>query len=123
MSMMWPPHSVKIASIPSFFSALATRWPPEMVSAGSSVGRSFFAASAMFILQSCGSAPGSIEIVDVPLDMRGEVERVLADQPLGQLGVARLQRLDDVHVVDDRAPRPVLFRDRAHAGGADVGEQ
>src|SRR5438270_3403644 len=30
MSMMCPPHSVKIVSTPSLFSALATRWPPEM---------------------------------------------------------------------------------------------
>src|ERR1700736_6879534 len=27
--MMCPPHSVKIVSTPSFFSAFATRWPPE----------------------------------------------------------------------------------------------
>src|SRR5271165_984730 len=30
MSMMWPPQSVKIVSTPSFLSALATRWPPEI---------------------------------------------------------------------------------------------
>src|SRR5438132_156493 len=30
MSMMWPPQSVKMVSTPSFFRALATRWPPEM---------------------------------------------------------------------------------------------
>src|SRR6267378_8175673 len=30
MSMMCPPQSVKIVSTPSFFSALATRCPPEM---------------------------------------------------------------------------------------------
>src|SRR2546429_8926552 len=30
MSMLGPPHSVKIVSTPSLFSALATRWPPEM---------------------------------------------------------------------------------------------
>src|SRR3569623_1885461 len=29
MSMMWPPHSEKIVSTPSFLSAFATRWPPE----------------------------------------------------------------------------------------------
>src|SRR5882757_7477638 len=33
MSMMWPPHSVKIVSTPSFFSARATRCPPEITSA------------------------------------------------------------------------------------------
>src|SRR5437016_9723851 len=30
MSMMCPPHRVKIVSTPSFLSALATRCPPEM---------------------------------------------------------------------------------------------
>src|SRR6266513_1905258 len=33
MSMMCPPHRVKMVSTPSFFSALATRCPPEMTSA------------------------------------------------------------------------------------------
>src|SRR5258706_16383942 len=33
MSMIWPPHSVKIVSTPSFFSARATRCPPEITSA------------------------------------------------------------------------------------------
>src|SRR5271170_2740075 len=28
--MMWPPQSVKMVSTPSFLSALATRWPPEI---------------------------------------------------------------------------------------------
>ena len=31
MSMMWPPHRVKIVSTPSAFSAFATRCPPEIV--------------------------------------------------------------------------------------------
>src|SRR5579859_709296 len=30
MSMMWPPQSVKMVSTPSFFRALATKWPPEI---------------------------------------------------------------------------------------------
>src|SRR5580700_1568290 len=33
MSMMCPPHRVKMVSTPSFFRALATRCPPEMTSA------------------------------------------------------------------------------------------
>jgi len=41
----------------------------------------------------------------VLLDVRGEVERVLADEPLGQFGVATLERFDDLHVVDDRSRR------------------
>src|SRR3954469_25053532 len=31
MSMMCPPHRVKIVWTPSAFRAFATRWPPEMV--------------------------------------------------------------------------------------------
>src|SRR5713101_2583470 len=43
MSMMWPPHSVKMTSTPSFLSALATRLPPEILALsvtvfGASVG-------------------------------------------------------------------------------------
>src|SRR5579863_5964568 len=30
MSMIWPPQRVKMASTPSFLSALATRLPPEI---------------------------------------------------------------------------------------------
>ena len=33
---------------------------------------------------------------------------MLAHQPLGELGVPRLQRLDDVHVIDDGAVGAVL---------------
>src|SRR5690348_4263666 len=32
--MIWPPHRVKMASTPSFLSALATRLPPEIFSLG-----------------------------------------------------------------------------------------
>src|SRR5690349_11816744 len=45
----------------------------------------------------------SIEVVAVLVHVRGEVQRMLAHQPLGELGVATLQRLDDLHVIDDRS--------------------
>src|ERR1019366_10507768 len=44
MSMIWPPHSVKIVSTPSFLSALATRWPPETRAASLLFGRSVSSA-------------------------------------------------------------------------------
>src|SRR6266851_8048349 len=39
MSMMWPPHSVKMTSTPSFLSALATRLPPEILALSVTVFR------------------------------------------------------------------------------------
>src|ERR1700733_13408845 len=38
MSMMWPPHNVKMVSTPSFLSAFATRWPPETTAASRLLG-------------------------------------------------------------------------------------
>src|ERR1700689_2458389 len=38
MSMMWPPHNVKIVSTPSFLSAFATRCPPETTAASRLLG-------------------------------------------------------------------------------------
>ena len=40
-----------------------------------------------------------IEKIAVRFDMAGEPQRVLARQPLGELGVAPLQRLDQAHMV------------------------
>src|SRR6266446_6533550 len=56
MSMIWPPHSVKIASTPSFLSALATRLPPEIfwlasaATPGAALSDGLLTAPAMFIL-------------------------------------------------------------------------
>src|SRR5947207_15954712 len=43
------------------------------------------------------------EKVTMFFDVRGKVERVLAHQPLGEFRVATLERLDDPHVIDNRA--------------------
>src|SRR6185437_15648641 len=59
----------------------------------------------------------------MPLDMRGKIERVLAGEALGLLGVAPLQRLDDIHVVGNRAPGAILLTDRRLADGADMDEE
>src|SRR5208282_3264981 len=56
MSMIWPPQSVKMASTPSFLSALATRLPPEIfwlasaAALGAALSEDLLAAPAMFIL-------------------------------------------------------------------------
>ena len=65
----------------------------------------------------------SCEKVAILLDVRGKVERMLADQSLGELGVAALERLDDAHVIDDRARGAVGLRNRHPANRAHVDEQ
>ena len=57
------------------------------------------------------------------LDVCGEVERVLARQPLRKLRLASLERLDDLEVVDDRARGPVVLRDGRLADGTHVDEE
>ena len=64
-----------------------------------------------------------MEEVAVFFDMRGKVQRVLAYQALGKLGIALFECLDDVHMIDDRARGPVALRDGHPADCADVNEQ
>src|SRR5574341_2453650 len=45
--MMWPPQSVQITSTPSFLSALATKWPPEITGPVASVLVSLLVGVAM----------------------------------------------------------------------------
>src|SRR5713101_5913458 len=109
MSMMCPPHRVKITSTPSAFNALATRWPPEILSGfrrlGSGLPGSALVATAASDIEFPpsgmvpellrpqrrigGDGPQSrqvlIQIGAMTIDMGCEVERVLAGQPLGKL--------------------------------------
>src|SRR6516162_4054585 len=54
MSIIWPPQRVKMASTPSFLSALATRLPPEIFGLASAAGAAssfnFSTAPAMVTL-------------------------------------------------------------------------
>jgi len=52
------------------------------------------------------AASRSVEEIAVLFDMRREAQRMLAHEALGELCVAALERLDDVHVLDDRPRRP-----------------
>src|SRR5690348_13744194 len=58
-------------------------------------------SSALLILVS--SVAFRVEKIAVRFDMRGETQRVLARQALGEIRIAPLQRLDDAHVIGYRA--------------------
>ncbi len=55
--------------------------------------------------------------------MLGQAERMLAHQVLGAFGVARLEGLDDVHVIADRAFDAVVLADRLAADHTHMGEE
>src|SRR3954452_10686636 len=127
-----------MTSIPSAFRALATRWPPEIICCSVAVPSvAVCSASGVLVALTGGSpsrpcAPGcrragngllSIEVVDRVLDVVGQVQGVVTDQALGELAVAGLERLDDVHVVDDRALGPVVLADRPAPDRPHVDEQ
>src|SRR5262245_34047385 len=88
------------------------RWKPSVSSRSSSAaGFCLTAASAMGVLPGF-LALRSVQIISVTLDVLGKAERVRANELLGARGVARLESLDDVHVVADRAVGAVLLADR-----------
>src|SRR6476646_3504987 len=135
--MMWPPHRVKMVSTPSFLSALATSRPPE-----TTLASRLFLCSVSVAVDMIGAFPsssihsqgmsrawgvGRIAMLAVDIrpgapDVAVEPHRVLADLLLGALGIARLDRFDDVHVILDRAAHPVAFRHGALADGAHMEE-
>ncbi len=49
----------------------------------------------------------------VTLDVSGQVEGVIANEPFGEFRVPRLEGLDDLHVVDDRALEAMVLTDGA----------
>src|SRR3954471_12941220 len=115
-----------MTSIPSAFRALATRWPPEIIWVSAAPFPDPASAAGVVVALTWGSPsrpprPGSagrrgngllsIEVVDRVVHVVGQVQGVVSDQTLGELAVAGLERLDDVHVVDDRALGPVVLAD------------
>lgn len=60
--------------------------------------------------------------VDVLLDMGAQIQRMLAHQTFGEVGVALFEGFDDVHMVDDGAANPVLVIDRLGADRPDMHE-
>src|SRR5690348_15287324 len=81
------------------------------------------ARSGLLAAPKASQANGSVEKIAVAVDVRGQIERVLAGEPFGELGVAPLERLDDLQMVDDRARRPVVLRNRGATDRAHVQEQ
>src|SRR3954462_5556863 len=104
--------------MPFSFIASMTRLKPSVRSWVSSTV-SLNAASAM----SSSRIPLLVQIIGVLGDVLGEPERMLAHQVLGAFGVARLERLDDVHVIADRALDAVVLADLAAADHAHMREQ
>src|SRR2546421_254178 len=52
-----------------------------------------------------------------------QLERVVGAEPLGDVRVALLERLDDLHVVDDRVGEALVLPNSAPADGLHVDEQ
>src|SRR3712207_2952480 len=125
--------------MPSALRALATRWPPEiicwscpvlLVVASSATGVLVVVLTSLSFLCPAwtsssrrGTGLLSVEVVDRVLHVVGQPQCVVSDQALGELGVPRLERLDDVHVVDDRALGPIVLADGATADRAHVDQQ
>ena len=56
-------------------------------------------------------------------DVLGKAERMVAHERLGAFPIARLQRLDDRHMVADLAGGAILLANRLAPDHAHVGEQ
>jgi hypothetical protein len=52
-----------------------------------------------------------VEEIAVPIDVRRQVQRMLARQALRKLRVTALQRFNDLQMVDDGARRTIALRD------------
>src|SRR5712675_889190 len=109
--------------MPLSLSASMTRWKPSVISRSASpAGFRCTAASDIVLSRNfglrvcvarCQPIPElSVQVVGVFSHVLGKTKRVRAHQLLGARGVARLQRLDDVHVIVDRAVGAILLADR-----------
>ena len=57
------------------------------------------------------------------IDVRGEVESVLAGEELGQLGIALLESFNDLQMIDDGARGAIALRDCGSADRAHVEQE
>src|SRR4051812_9657107 len=123
-----------MVSMPLSLSASMMRWKPSVISRSASpAGFSCTAASDIVLSRKFGSRAfamrcppipeRSVQVVGVFRHVLGQTKRMRAHQFLGAGGVARLQRLDDVHVIVDGAVGAILLADRLHADHPHVGEQ
>src|SRR5919204_292323 len=95
---------------------LSAPWPPI-----SSIGLSARSAFAIPVTASVVPGAGAFSPTGRrPVHVVRQIQRMLPDEALGELGVASLEGLDDVHVVDDGALRPVFLPDHVAANRAHV---
>src|SRR5580692_6934406 len=86
MSMMCPPHSVKIVSTPSFFKALATRCPPETTLASRVF---FFSVSSAVVLT---GVPETLSTVAFICCLRSKLLLDRAEVAAHSLSASRVHR-------------------------------
>src|SRR5258705_11699620 len=118
--------------MPLSLSASMMRWKPSVISRSASpAGLRCTAASDIVLSRNFGRAfasrcqpiPVLVQVVGVFCDVLGKAKRVRAHQLLGARGFARLQRLDDVHMIVNRAVGAILLADRLHTDHSHMGEQ
>src|SRR5882672_733092 len=110
--------------MPLSLSASMMRWKPSVISRSASpAGLRCTAASDIVLsrnfrsrvcLARCQPIPVLVQVVGVFCDVLGKAKRVRAHQLLGARGFARLQRLDDVHMIVNRAVGAILLANRLH---------
>src|SRR5215471_20042549 len=109
--------------MPLSLSASMMRWKPSVISRSASPeGFNCTAASDIVLsrdpcvarLARALAVPSwfSVQVVGVFRHVLGEAEHMVAHQRRGARGVARLERLDDVQMIVDRAFGPVALADR-----------
>src|SRR5262245_42104622 len=112
--------------MPLSLSASMMRWKPSVISRSvSPAGFSCTAASDIVLSRKfwvahfgarCQPIPErSVQVIGVFRHVLGQAKRVRAYQLFGAGSFARLQRLDDVHVIVDRTVGAILLTDRFHA--------
>src|SRR5438477_3634306 len=124
MSCNWP----RVMSPRPGISTLITSAPIQAkscvaVGAAWTCPRSTMRTPSRALLIFVSSVACRVEKIAVRFDMAGEAQRVLARQPLGEIGVAPFERLDYAHVIGNRARRPVFLVDRDLANRPHMDEQ
>src|SRR5215471_5121890 len=113
------------------FSASMRRWKPSVssrVSSAAPLADSLSVVACVIRLfsltdRSTGVVIRSAQKIAVLFHMRGEIERVLAREFLGEFGISSLQGLDDVEMINDGALGAIVLADRHLPDRAHVDEE